>query len=1228
MSNCLDENTILEFTLGRLSPDRLAMLEQHVDECASCIELVAAAANTVLHDSVDNARGSAAGPTRWLGPYKVLEPLGYGGSGIVYRAEHGQTGETVALKTVRVWSAGALASIRREIHALSRIRHPGIVRIHDQGVQEGRPWYAMELVEGQTLESCLLEQGWRSPEERARATPQLLDVLRRLCHALGFLHGQGLVHRDLSPRNVVLRTDGTPVLVDFGLALPLDGRSNRDLLDAGGLVVGTLAYIAPEQLRGEIVDARADLYSLGCILYEAVTGRRPFTDQGGDRLVRRHLHDAPDPPSQVQPGIHPQLESLILRLLRKQRRERIGYAEDVAAELGQILGMTADSEHPTAQPYVYRPSFAGRAEAVDAFEQLLDRCADRAGTRAFLLGESGVGKTRLLAEVTRRARLRGLRVITSECLEQAGALHPFRPLLQTIADLSRTHGRAFADRVLGERGRLLADFEPELQRLPGQEAYPEPAPLAAQAARHRLFAALRDTLAAVASDGPLMLVIDDLQWADELSLAFIENLPVEWLQSFGVLLVGSCRREELSPALERVIHAPEARLVQLGRLTEDTISAMVGDMLALSPPPHSLLTVLVRESEGNPFFVTEYLRTAVGEGWLRRDRGGAWRLVQPESRSPALHLPETLKHLIGRRLEALSPAAQALLEAAAVLGRESPGELIATTAGLDDDAAMEAVSELAARSVLEPLDSGTRLRFAHDKLREVTYGRTAELKRQRLHERAARTLEARARGTAELSLLYPTLAGHFVRAGAYDKAIEYLEKAGNRALETAAFSDAAVLLQRALDLESERRAAGYAGEREDRVARWQRRLGEAHFGLGDLQRCETHSLRALAALGAPLPTARVGWAGALVKQLAVQAGHLALRKRLREHSPLKSDGLHEAALAAARLAYSYYFADDALRLLTTNLLSVNLADRTVDDPRLARPYAQLGYLAGLTRVRRLSSRYFERARRIAAEAHDTSELAVALYTEAVYHVGEGRFTEGRAAGERALQLLGQNGNPQEIETVLTILAHVDCWQGDYAGSRAHCERLAALARARANLQHEAWGYYAGARSLLREGRLDEAVPQLSRARELLRGQSDRASEIICCGLWALAELERGHFAEAERLADETSTLVGAVPPVVFSVGDGFAALCQVYLGLRERCGDSPRLRRRSRAAFAALRRFALVFPIGRPAAYLCSARLAALEGKPRRRAQLYARAYEIASGLGMPFEAAAAQLGA
>ncbi len=197
-------------------------------------------------------------------------------------------------------------------------------------------------------------------------------VFRRLCEPLAYVHGNGVVHKDLSPANVFLVGDDRPVLFDFGLAARRSRPSGgaREILDLGGVARGTAHYMAPEQARGQPVDARADVYALGCMLYEALCGRPPFLGDSAAAVLMQHVCDEPVPPSQLSRRVPAELDDLLLRMLAKLPRDRIGYVEDVASALEAIAtppGQGATGELAEASPrpraYTYRPGLAGRGDS-------------------------------------------------------------------------------------------------------------------------------------------------------------------------------------------------------------------------------------------------------------------------------------------------------------------------------------------------------------------------------------------------------------------------------------------------------------------------------------------------------------------------------------------------------------------------------------------------------------------------------------------------------------------------------------------------------------------------------------------------------------------------------------------------------------------------------------------------------------------------------------------------
>ncbi|RKH31180.1 serine/threonine-protein kinase PknK [Corallococcus sp. CA041A] len=856
---------------------------------------------------------SRPGEPVMLGDYRVTRILGQGGMGVVYRAEHREHAVPVALKTVRASSEALLAGIRREIHALRRLAHPGIARILDEGFSEGLPYYVMELFEGGTLRSHLGSAAGdmsgaglptstetavtgelaetlpaqATPIERARVDlPALrarLSVIRRLCAPLAHLHGEGFVHRDLKPENIFIREDGRPVLVDLGIAASFSGAASREELAAEGRVVGSVAYMAPEQLRGELVDARADLYALGCILYECLVGRPPFTGSWAGSIVFQHLNEPPAPPSRYIEGLPEELEWLVLRLLEKRPEARLGYAEDVAHVL-DTLGVEGDEREGTPRPrsYLYRPGLEGRAGPLADLGSALDQLRqERRGQLILLEGESGVGKTRLAMEVALLASQRQVRTLTGQCalldmssLEQgriAVALHPFRPFLQWAADRCRERGDTEAERLLGTGARWLALYEPALAELPWVRRLPELPVLPPAAAQPRILEALRKAFAALTEEQPVLLVLDDLQWADELSLAFLKTLADRGGEP-GLLILGTCRLGETGAELTALLGSPGIRRIALGRLDTVSVGTLVAGMLALRESPAELVDFLADSASGNPFFVAEYLRAAIDEGLLVRDRNGAWKLRWPGAATDRLArhllLPHTLSALIERRLSLVGDAERALVEHASVLGREFDSALLPTLAGLAEAEVLDGLGELRRRQLIEETASG-RLRFVHDRFREIAYGRMALERRRELHLGAAHLLESRFRDVPDL---FPELGHHFSQAGLHDKAILYLGHAAERARATYANGEAIRLYQAVLH------EMHQAGE--------QLRAVLLHEALGDV----------LALVGRH-GEARASYAQALE---GTEPGHLLDLARLHRKTgkAWETEHAHEAALSA------------------------------------------------------------------------------------------------------------------------------------------------------------------------------------------------------------------------------------------------------------------------------------------------------------------------------------------
>lgn len=250
-----------------------------------------------------------------VGGYRIVEQRGQGGMSTVYRAYHAALDRYVALKVLHPMFKGDrefLARFQREARIVARLEHPNIVAIYDFSEHEGTPYLVMRFVEGRTLKALL-------SEEHPLPLPRILDILRPVCEALEYAHGQGVLHRDVKPSNVLIERDGKVFVTDFGLAKMVQ---SGDATISQDRMIGTPQYISPEQAKGEAVDQRTDLYSLGVVLYEMVVGRVPYTADTPFAVVHDHIFSPLPLPSRVNPAVPPAVEQVILKALAKAPADR------------------------------------------------------------------------------------------------------------------------------------------------------------------------------------------------------------------------------------------------------------------------------------------------------------------------------------------------------------------------------------------------------------------------------------------------------------------------------------------------------------------------------------------------------------------------------------------------------------------------------------------------------------------------------------------------------------------------------------------------------------------------------------------------------------------------------------------------------------------------------------------------------------------------------------------
>ena len=277
-----------------------------------------------------------------VGRYEIIGELGRGAMGVVYKAQDPTIGRTVALKTMRLDVHGlesddVLRRFKNEARAAGVLNHPNIVTIYDAGEQDGMFYIAMEFIEGTMLHSLLAEKRILPPEE-------IIQLSRQICKGLDYAHSNGIIHRDIKPANIMITPDGTVKIMDFGIAKAGGGMTST------GQVLGTPNYMSPEQVKGKALDGRSDLFSFGVVLYEMVTGEKPFVGQNVTTIIYKIVHENPIPPRDLDVTIHPGLSAVVTKSLAKVPEDRYQTGAELIKDLENYKSVGATMSPTTALP--------------------------------------------------------------------------------------------------------------------------------------------------------------------------------------------------------------------------------------------------------------------------------------------------------------------------------------------------------------------------------------------------------------------------------------------------------------------------------------------------------------------------------------------------------------------------------------------------------------------------------------------------------------------------------------------------------------------------------------------------------------------------------------------------------------------------------------------------------------------------------------------------------------
>jgi eukaryotic-like serine/threonine-protein kinase len=709
---------------------------------------------------------AALPPGSTVGACVIEDVLSSGGFGVVYRARDGAQ-RPVAIKvskhSARSITAQELIWQQNEIEALTRLRHPALVEVLGYGfLEDGRLYLVMERVPGEVLGQYLQRRG---PLEALEA----LQLARRIAEALAWCHEAKVLHLDLKPANIIITDAVEPQVkvLDFGLAR----LSGGFLSPQGGPVAGTLSYLAPECFFGaeDRFSEKVDLYALGTLLYEMLSLRPPFP--GGKpyaELARLKRAGAMTPLEEVCPGVPPAVAALVRSLLEPGPEQRFGGAARLAIRLQAIyfdlLNGRVRPREPVPSPVpahlAQEVPFVGRRRELALLHEALEAAAHHQGRALMLVGEAGLGKSRLLSEVLRPGRSAGWLVGSGRC-RQLGELVPYSPLREALGQLvERMVGlrgepgqrvRGAAGQALAGEAQALRRLVPELSRLlPGPEGQGGGGALVQGLEPERVGRALAHLLAAVGAVHPLVLALEDVHWPDEGTLAVLSRLTAA--PPPGVLLV--CTARPPPPLASR----GALRMLTLYPLSAGENELLLTTLMGGAGPGvvRTLMQWLPFLATGNPLASVRILQDLQQGGYLARDAEGRLRLS--ERLRTEYRLPAAVSTAMGRALEA---PVRRVLRVAALMGRRFLGSDLAALGLFTPEEVREALAAAEAHRLCS--SSGDACTFASDTVREQLAAHLAGEDAADIHRRIGERLRLRHAPPATLGLHWEK-AGETMRA--------------------------------------------------------------------------------------------------------------------------------------------------------------------------------------------------------------------------------------------------------------------------------------------------------------------------------------------------------------------------------------------------------------------------------------------------------------------------------
>ena len=693
--------------------------------------------------------------------YQLTKLLASGSMGSVYRAEQQGLQRPVAIKILNpklLTSNVARERFRREALAAASIKHPNIIAVYDFATTgNGLCYIVMELLEGQTLAQ-------RLKVETKIAVNEAVKITLEVCEALAQAHSRGMIHRDLKPSNIFLSQIGNDTvtkIIDFGL-VKLKERTTKNI--TSGALIGSLHYTAPEQFRSIEIDARADIYALGTILYHMLTGRPPFDTPNKTQLIYQQLNAKALPPHHIVFDISPLIEAAVMKALEKDPQARFQSISDFAAALkqapkrnlrrtvGMFVSLPLDKKSsPTPETEIQQATqqtlsfdhFVARKRERAKLRQAYEQASEGKAIALLIAGDAGIGKSQLLSQSLKEFQETGTLCFFGQFTSNVTPLWSLlniKPYLQNLLSDTNKFQEIF--------GSIAANIQEEILEISPKMPTAALFQPKVENRSEKSSELLAQVFLQLSQKQPIVIALDDLHLADEANLNFLIYLTSVATYS-QILFLFTARSQDLARPenmvanwLDRMSNQRQLQRLALGPLAASDVRQLIEKIFSPIVISDEAITKLVTATEGNPFYLTNLLRLMLSENQISWD-GQQWIT----NSLMTIKVPETVARLIEARLSFLPVEKRQVLEKASILGETFGFEVLRKFVGLDEDTLLKILDDCLRYGLIKetriPEGGSTEddyYSFTQYVLYQVLYEKWSDVERKNQHKIAAEIL--------------------------------------------------------------------------------------------------------------------------------------------------------------------------------------------------------------------------------------------------------------------------------------------------------------------------------------------------------------------------------------------------------------------------------------------------------------------------------------------------------